>query len=191
MVAAYLLSKNGLRVTGSSSSINHWAAPILKSHGLTRKRIAGDPIGVLLKTRFKISLPTEFSFRQVFSREEYMPALTQLNSAEGSYLTNRSLWVTHLDNFNQMILEKTYEIVGMNIDWGDVFGSIDSIVLRNTFPDVAATFKDCHRLRLICPVPHVYSRTLRTFARDIRIKERNRIESVLRTGYLEFIRNIT
>jgi hypothetical protein len=187
MVAAYLLSRAGLRITGSMTDINPWATPILVRQGLTKKRIVGDRIGELLKARFRLTIPTTFSFRGVLTRQQYAHALRQLNNAEGNYATNRSLWVTYMDNFNQILLIKAYDRVGSTIQWTDVFGSIDSLALRRYFPSLAASFKSCHTLGRISPVPHAWSKTLGTFARDVKVKERGRVEASLRVGYQEFI----
>jgi hypothetical protein len=51
MIAASLLSKAGLKVTGNIADVNPWATPILVKQGLTKKRIVGDRIGELLKAR--------------------------------------------------------------------------------------------------------------------------------------------
>ena len=96
-----------------------------------------------------------------------------------------------MDNFNQMLLSRAYRRAGIAVHWTDIFGSIDSLTLRNRFPTVAVTFKNCHALRLISSVPHAYSKTLGTFARDVKIRERDRVQAGLRSGYQEYIRKIT
>jgi len=191
MVAAYFLSKSNLTVTENRNTINPWATPILKERRLINKRIVGDPICDILKARFRPIIPSDFSFRRVLAVDEYRAALTQLSSAEGYYFTNRSLWVTHIDNFNQMLLSKAYLRTGIAVNIDSVFGSIDSTVLRTTFPSVAVSFKECHAFRVICLVPHLWSRTLGTFSREIKIRERDKILASLRSGYQEFARKIS
>ena len=91
MTAAYLLTVDNLKVTSSPTSLNPWATPILTSRGLAKKRVLGDRVGSLLAQRYRLRMRPGFSFRTVFGSKRYKPALLQLNMAEGSFATNRSL----------------------------------------------------------------------------------------------------
>jgi len=63
-----LLARTGLKIIGDKADINSWATPILVKQGLTKKKIVGDRIGELLKARFKLTVPTTFSFRAILNR---------------------------------------------------------------------------------------------------------------------------
>jgi len=95
-----------------------------------------------------------------------------------------------MDNFNQILLVKAYHRIGIRIQAPNVFGSIDAIALRSYFPSVAASFKSCHILGRTSPVPHAWSQSLGTYARDVKVKERGGVEASLRVGYQEFINKI-
>jgi hypothetical protein len=99
--------------------VHPWATPILVNKGLTKKRIIGDRIGEILRQRYKLNLPADFSFRRVFNRRQYRQALLHLNMAEGGFAANRSLWVTQMDNFNQIVLTVLYIKLGMQVGRGD------------------------------------------------------------------------
>lgn len=190
MTAAYLLTVDNLKLTSSPTSLNPWATPILTSRGLAKKRVLGDRIGSLLAQRYGLRMPPGFSFRTVFGNKRYKPALLQLNMAEGSFAVNRSLWVTHMDNFNQLLLHVAYRKVGISILWGDEFGSLSSLALRTHFPTVAVVFQRCHDARLSNPVPHAYSKLLQTFPRDIRPREQQKLYKELKSAYQEFVGRI-
>jgi len=190
MTSAYLLTSNILKLSGDVADINPWATPILASKGLTKKRMMGDKVGEILRKRYGVTLPTGFSFRKVLNRGQYKQALLHLNMAEGGFATNRSLWATQMDNFNQIILFVIYRKLGTNVTWDNVFGSLASRKLRHQFPNVAAVFKRCHEARLLNPVPHAYSRLLGTFSRDIKPRERDNLCKELKIAYQEFINKI-
>lgn len=187
LISAYLLTSSNLKLRGVISDIHPWATPILVNKGLTKKRVIGDRIGEILQKRYEIRLHTSFSFRKAFSRGQYRQALLHLNMAEGGYATNRSLWATQMDNFNQIILTLLFNRLGMNVGRGDEFGSLTSSLLRAQFPNVAAVFERCHNARLINPVPHPYSRLLGTFSRGIKPGERDKLRKELKIAYQEFI----
>lgn len=190
LISAYLLTSNNLKLEGVISDIHPWATPILVSKGLTKKRVIGDRIGEILQKRYEIRLPAGFSFRHVFSRRQYKAALYHINMAEGGYATNRSLWATQMDNFNQIILTLLFNKLGVRVSRGDEFGSLTSSLLRTQFPNVAAVFERCHNARRINPVPHPYSRLLGTFSRDIKPRERDKLRKELKIAYQEFIDKI-
>ena len=187
LVSAYLLTSSNLKLEGKISDIHPWATPILVSKGLTKKRIVGDRLGEILKKRYDVRLPVGFSFRKVFSRRQYKAAVVHLNMAEGGYATNRSLWATQMDNFNQIVLTLLFKKLGMNVQRGDEFGSLGSASLKTHFPNVAEVFRRCHNARLTSPVPHPYSRLLGTFSRDIKPGERDKLRKELKIAYQELI----
>jgi len=187
LVSAHLLTSNNLRLLGPVRGVHPWATPILVNKGLTQRRIIGDRIGEILRHRYKLNLPAGLSFRRVFNRRQYRQALLHLNMAEGGFATNRSLWVTQMDNFNQIVLIVLYAKLGMRVTTGDEFGSLLSRRLRNRFPNLAAAFKKCHNLRLSNPIPHAYSRLLGTYSRDIRLRERDNLTTQLIVAYQELI----
>jgi hypothetical protein len=190
LTSAYLLTNNNLRLGGSVSGVHPWATPILVNKGLTKKRIIGDRIGEILQQRYKLNLPTGFSFRRVFNRRQYRQALLHLNMAEGGFATNRSLWVTQMDNFDQMILTVLYNKLVIPVTRGNEFGSLSSTILRNRFPSLAAAFQNCHDLRLSNPIPHPYSRLLGTYSRDIKPRERDDLTAELKVAYQELINKV-
>lgn len=190
LTSAYLLTSNNLRLEGRALDVHPWATPILVNKGLIRRRIIGDRIGEILRHRYKLNLPTGFSFRRVFNRRQYRQALLHLNRAEGGFATNRSLWVTQMDNFDQIILMVLYKKLGMSVAQGYEFGSLPSTLLRNQFPSLAAAFQKCHDLRSSNPITHPYSRVLLTYSRDIRPRERDRLTAELKAAYQELINKI-
>lgn len=190
LTSAYLLTSNNLRLGGSVSGVHPWATPILVNKGLTKKRIIGDRIGEILQQRYKLNLPTGFSFRRVFNRRQYRQALLHLNMAEGGFATNRSLWVTQMDNFDQIILTVLYNKLVIPVTRGNEFGSLSSTILRNRFPSLVAAFQNCHDLRLSNPVPHPYSRLLGTYSRDIKPRERDDLMAELKVAYQELINKV-
>ena len=143
-------------------------------------------MGEILTGRYGLTLPAGYSFRKIFNKYQYRQLLLHLNMAEGGFATNRSLWVTQMDNFNQIFLSVIYRKLGMTISRGDEFGSLSSILLRRQFPNMAAIFERCHNARLINPVPHPYSRLLGTFSRDIKPRERDKLCKELKIAYQEF-----
>lgn len=187
MTSAYLLTSSNLRLTGTAADVNPWATPILRSGGLTRKRVMGDRIGEILKERYGLVLPTGYSFRRVLNKGQYKQALLHLNMAEGGFATNRSLWVTQMDNMNQILLFVTYRQLGMRVSYPNTFGSLSSALLRGRFPSVAAVFQRCHDARLQNPVPHAYSSLLGEFSRDIKPSMRDRLCGQLKVAYQEFV----
>lgn len=187
LTAAYLLTSNNLRLEGRALDVHPWATPILVNKGLIRRRIIGDRIGEILRHRYKLNLPTGFSFRRVFNRRQYRQALLHLNRAEGGFATNRSLWVTQMDNFDQIILMVLYKKLGISVAKGYEFGSLSSTLLRNQFPSLAAAFQKCHDLRSSNPITHPYSRVLLTYSRDIRPRERDKLTAELKAAYQELI----
>jgi retron-type reverse transcriptase len=190
LTSAYLLTSNNMRLEGLVSNVHHWATPILVNRGLTKRRISGDRVGEILRHRYRLNLPAGFSFRRVFNRSQYKQALRQLNMAEGGFATNRSLWVTQMDNFDQIILIVLYKELGIPVPGGDEFGSLSSRTLKNRFPSVAAAFQKCHELRSSNPVPHAYSRLLGTYSRDIKPRERDDLTADLRSAYQELINKV-
>ena len=120
-------------------------------------------------------------------RYQYRQLLLHLNMAEGGFATNRSLWVTQMDNFNQIFLSVIYKKLGLNISRGNEFSSLSSTLLRRQFPNMSAVFERCHNARLINPVPHAYSRLLGTFSRDIKPRERDKLCKELKIAYQEFV----
>lgn len=190
LTSAYLLTSNNLKLSGVVADINSWATPILTNKGLTKKRVMGDRIGDIIKERYGVTLPLGFSFRRVLTRGQYKQALLHLNMAEGGFATNRSLWATQMDNFNQIILTAVYKKLGMNVARGNEFGSLSSTLLKRRFPNIAAVFERCHNARLLNPVPHPYSRLLGTFSRDIKPKERDKLCKELKIAYQELIDKI-
>ncbi|MGA8849253.1 MAG: reverse transcriptase domain-containing protein [Dehalococcoidia bacterium] len=187
LMSAYLLTSNNLRLRGVISGVHPWATPILVNKGLTKKRIIGDRIGEILRQRYKLNLPAGFSFRRVFNRRQYRQALLHLNMGEGGFAANRSLWVTQMDNFNQIVLTVLYIKLGMQVRRGDEFRSLLSRRLRNRFPNLVAAFKKCHNLRSSNPIPHPYSRSLGTYSRDVKHRERDNLTKVLKVAYQELI----
>ncbi len=187
LTSAYLLTSNNLKLGGVVAGINSWATPILTNKGLTKKRVMGDRVGDIIKERYGVTLPLGFSFRRVLARGQYKQALLHLNMAEGGFATNRSLWATQMDNFNQIILTVVYKKLGMNVARGNEFGSLSSTLLKRQFPNIAAVFDRCHNARLLNPVPHPYSRLLGTFSRDIMPRERDELCKELKIAYQEFI----
>lgn len=190
LASAYLLTSSNLKLTGDVAEINPWATPILVSKGLTKKRVIGDIVGEILQKRYGVTLPTSFSFRRVLGTRRYRRALLHLRMAEGGFATNRSFWVTQMDNFNQILLFVVYTKLGMRIAWSNVFGSLSSRRLRSAFPNVAAVFAKCHEVRSSSPVPHAYSRQLGAFSRDVKLRERDKLCKELKTAYQEFIDKI-
>jgi len=190
LVSAFLLTANNLKLSGNIADINSWATPILVSKGLTKKRVVGDKIGEILRKRYGVTSPSSFSFRHVLNRNQYKQALLHLITAEGGFATNRSFWVTQMDNFNQILLFVTFRKIGISVTLDKVFGSLSSTTLRNRFPNVAAVFKKCHDFSRITPVPHAYARALGTFARDLKPKERDELCKELKIGYQEFVNKI-
>lgn len=190
LMSAHLLTSNNLRLKSPVPGVHPWATPILVNKGLTRRRIIGDRIGEILQHRYKVNLPTGFSFRSVFNRGQYRQALLHLNMAEGGFATNRSLWVTQMDNFDQIILIVLYAKLRIRVRRGGEFGSLSSRTLRNRFPRLAAAFQDCHNLRLSNPIPHAYSRLLGTYSRDIKVQERDNLTADLKVAYQELINNM-
>jgi hypothetical protein len=187
LTSAYLLTSNNLRLNALVPGVHSWATPILVNKGLIKRRIIGDRIGEILQHRYELNLPAGFSFRRVFSRRQYKQALLHLNMAEGGFATNRSLWVTQMDNFDQIILTVLYAKLGIQVTRGDEFGSLSSRKLRNRFPSLAAVFQKCHDLRLSNPIPHPYSRLLGTYSRDIKPREREDLTTGLKVAYQELI----
>lgn len=187
MTSAYLLTSSNLRLTGIVTDVNPWATPILRSGGLTRKRVMGDRIGEILKERYGLVLPSGYSFRRVLNKRQYKQALLHLNMAEGGFAVNRSLWATQMDNMNQILLFVAYRQLGLNISYPNVFASLSSTLLRGRFPSVAAVFQRCHDARLQNPVPHAYSRLLGAFSRDIKPSMRDRLCKELKVAYQEFV----
>lgn len=190
LTSAYLLTSNNLKLSGPVVNINSWATPILTSKGLTKKRVMGDRVGDIIKKRFGVTLPVGFSFRNVLTRGQYKQAIIHLNMAEGGFATNRSLWATQMDNFNQIILSIVYKKLAMSVVRSYEFGSLSSTLLRTRFPNLAAVFERCHNARSLNPVPHPYSRLLGTFSRDIKPGERDKLCKELRIGYQEFINKV-
>lgn len=190
LTAAFLLTFSNLKLSGNIKDVNSWATPILTNKGLTRKRVMGDRVGDIVKKRFDATLPVGSSFRNVLNRGQYRQALVHLNMAEGGFATNRSLWVTQMDNFNQIILSIVYRKLGIGVLRGSEFGSLSSNLLRAHFPNLAAVFERCHNARLANPVPHAYSRLLGTFPRDIKPGERDKLCKELKIAYGEFISKI-
>ena len=187
LMSAHLLTSNNLRLKGLVTGAQPWATPILVNKGLTRRIISGDRIGEILRQRYKLNLPTGFSFRSVFKGRQYKQALLHLNMAEGGFATNRSLWVTQMDNFDQIILTVLYDKLGITVVTGNEFASLSSTILRNRFPSLAAAFQDCHGLRLSNTIPHPYSRVLGTYSRDIKPRERDNLTADLKVAYQELI----
>ena len=190
LVSAYLLTANNLKLSGNLADMNAWATPILVSKGLTEKRVVGDRIGEILRKRYGFTSPSSFSFRHVLNRTQYKQALLHLNMAEGGFATNRSFWVTQMDNFNQILLFVTFRKISISVTLDNVFGSLSSTALRNRFPNVAAVFKKCHDFSRITPVPHAYARALGAFARDLKPKERDELCKELKIAYQEFVNKI-
>lgn len=187
LVSSYLLTSANLKLEGAIPEIHAWATPILASRGLTKKRVTGDRLGQILRTRYEISLSAGYVFRGVFSRRQYKQALLHVDMAEGGFATNRSLWATQMDNFNQLILTLLYKRLGLHVVKGNEFGSLSSVLLRTNFPNAAAVFDRCHTARLSNPVPHPYSRLLGTFSRDIKPREREALRKELKVAYQEFV----
>jgi len=150
----------------------------------------GDRVGDIIKKRFGVTLPVGFSFRKVLTKGQYKQALIHLNMAEGGFATNRSLWATQMDNFNQIVLSIVYKKLAIGVVRGNEFGSLSSTLLRTRFPNLAAVFERCHNARLANPVPYAYSRLLGTFSRDIKPRERDKLCKELQIGYQEFINKI-
>ena len=190
LTSAYLLTSNNLKLLGPAKSVNSWATPILMSKGLTKKRVMGDRVGDIIKKRFGLTLPLGFSFRNVLNRGQYKQAIIHLNMAEGGFATNRSLWATQMDNFNQLILGTIYIKLKMRVTRGNEFGSLRSTLLRTEYPILAPVFQVCHDARLANPVPHAYSILLGTYSRDIKPRERDKLRSQLKVAYEELINKI-
>ncbi|MBA2084205.1 hypothetical protein DMTZ50_0006 [Dehalococcoides mccartyi] len=190
LISAFLIASNNFKLTGNQQSINAWATPILKNAGLTKKRISGDRIGEILQKRYKIVLCPGFSFRNILRQKEYHQALIHLNMAEGNFVTNRSLWVTQMDCFNQILLWKVYKKVGLKVKIGNEFASISATVLTHNFSNIAAVFKDCHDLRSSNQVSHAFSKSLGTYSQDIKIIQREKLHKNLKIAYQEFVDKI-
>ncbi len=150
----------------------------------------GDRIGDIIKKRFKLTLPLGFSFRNVLNSRQYEQAIIHLNMTEGGFATNRSLWATQMDNFNQIILGIIYRKLQMRVRRGDEFGSLSSTSLKTEFPILAGVFNECHKVRSKNPVPHAYSRLLGTYSRDITPRGRDNLCAQLRVAYEELVNRI-
>ena len=187
LVSAYLLTSGNLRLLKPVTSINAWATPILNSKNLINKKVLGDRIINIFKKRYSVKFSDGFSFRKILNRAQYKQSLLHLDMAEGSFATNRSLWVTQMDNFNQILLTVIFKEIGVSVVEGKEFGSLQSGLLRARFPTLSAMFERCHKARLSSPVPHPYSRLLGTFSRDIKPRERDLIIRGLKTAYQEFV----
>lgn len=187
LTSAYLLTSNNLKLVGSLKDLNPWATPILVNKGFTKKRVMGDRIGEIINKRYSVTLPTSFSFRKVLNKRQYKQALLHLQNAEGGFATNRSFWVTQMDNFNQILLFIVYKKLGMSVSYDNVFGSITSRKLVRQFPNMAGFFQQCHELRSSSFVAHAYSRLLGTFSRDVKPKERDKLCKGLGIAYQEFV----
>jgi len=187
LVSAHLLTGNNLRLIGPIRGVHTWATPTLANKGFIRRRISGDRIGEILQHRYGLNLPVGFSFRTVFNHSQYKQALLHLNMAEGGFATNRSLWVTQMDNFNQIVLIVLYAKLAIQVTKSYEFGSLSSRQLRNQFPNLAAAFENCHNLRLSNPIPHAYSRLLGTYSRDVKPRERDDSRAQLKVAYQELI----
>jgi hypothetical protein len=187
MIAAYLLTSNNLKLAKSSVPVNTWASPILKSKRLLRNRVIGDRVGDIIKKRYGVSIPVSFSFRHILSRGQYKQIMLHLNMAEGSFATNRSLWVVQMDNINQIFLTLIYRKLCIPVPMGQEFGAIKSSSLGTSFPNLAAIFERCHDASRENPVPHAYSRLLGNFSRNIKVRRRDNLVRELKTAYQEFI----
>jgi hypothetical protein len=160
------------------------------SKGLTKELVMGDRIGDIIKKMFKLTLPLGFSFSNVLNRGQYKQAIIHLNMAEGGFATNRSLWATQMDNFNQIILGIIYKKLNIHVPRGDEFGSLSSTSLKTKFPILAGVFNECHKVRSENLVPHAYSRLLGTYSRDITLRGRDKLCRQLKVAYEELVNKI-
>ena len=190
LTAAYLASSLGLALTGLIA-VSSWASPILSSEGIIPNRVRTDRIGEILAGKYRVKLPKGFDFRGLLGQHLYRPALARLLESEVSFVTQRSRYVSQVDNFNQILVKvlfRRYKATG-SILWRDVWASIDQRDLNRDFPTFANVAKRCHELRTSSPEPHPYSQTLGAFGREIRVGQRNRLVSNLRSAYQELVDN--
>lgn len=189
LCAAYLLSSEGLKLPSGYSPISPWASPILASEGIIPKTVSHDRIAEILRKKYKLTIPLSFDFRSVLGTVYYKRALGHLMEAERSYKTQRSRFVSQMDNFNQILLKALFKKYPSHarIPWNRIWSSINYKPLNADCPIFAHAAKSCHRLRTSSPEPHPYSQTLGSFGREVTVGQRNRLVSQLKGAYREFV----
>jgi len=191
ITAAYLLTRGNLKLVGTRANINPVTTPVLLRYGLIKKKIVGDRLGEILKSRFGLTIPASLSFRKKLSQSEYKQGLLHLNHAEGAFDMQRSVWVVQMDCLNQIILYMVFNRkVHLKIDYGNVFASIDSKKLKAHFPTVVSAFKKLHKRRSSSFQAHAYSIEQKKFATDLKIKERNKLLKELKDAYQELVNHL-
>lgn len=190
LIAASLLTSENLKLEGNLGELNPWATPILLKYGLTKKRSMGDRIGDILKSRYQIVLPPTFSFRKAFSRGQYSNALIHLIEAEGCFVTQRDVWVTQMDNFNQIVLVIIFAKLSINVPKKAVFGALDQTILRSQFPNIASAFTRCHGTRCDSKVSHAFSHRKGTYTSGLKPRARETLRAALKMAYQEFVDKI-
>ena len=187
LCAAYLVSNEGL-VLSADGEVSPWAGAILSSEGIIPKPTRRDRIADILRQHYKTPGKLGFDFRHALGQRSYRRALRHLMEAELSFRTQRSRYVLHMDNFNQILVKALFRRYGKaRMPWENVWGSIDHKGLNGDFPTFTTVAKLCHNLRTSSPEPHPYSQTLGAFGREVKVGQRNRLVGQLKAGYRDYV----
>jgi hypothetical protein len=135
--------------------------------------------------RLKVDVPRDLDFRQVFEHS-YDEAVSHLQRAFRHHDTDPTVFVTAMDNFNQIVaIRISEELEGRRIpkdDYGNIIRS-----LAANYGVLSAHFSTCHELRSSSRGAHAWATSLGTWSQEISHQQKSRLLDGLCIAYRDFV----
>ena len=142
-------------------------------------------VAAILESRFSVLIPPDLSLYTTLA-PVHEEASLHLRRAFRYYDTDPAVFVTSLDNFNQVLAIKLSEdIEGRKIPREEYRNILSSLAAK--YPAISTHFAECHDLRSRSIGPHAWATSLGNWSQDVTHYQKQRLTANLASAYQQFV----